>query len=468
AVGGIVGRLSCVARVERTSVGSGVSVTGTGSSVGGAIGDAGPGLCAGIVEFAPGIVDVSSAASVSGASDVGGLIGRDETVDVTRSAATGAVTATTGDAGGLVGRIAGGTLTDSYALGAVTAAGSAGGLVGAVFSDSSHVLTLTRTYAAGHVAAGGGMKSGGLWSGATLDCITDVGISVCAVSPWDPVVTGSFWDTQSTGIPTGPLGTGKSTADMQAIGTFSAAGWTIASGWSADAGRVWGICPIVNGGRPFLVSQYTASACPTAPGAPGSVKVVPGDGRITVRWTTPASDGGAPITSYTATAAIQPRGAKTALMCSAAPPTTRCVITGLRNGRAYRISVTAANVVGSGSVALAATTATPRRTLTVLSMKADGGAIFTRVRIGQGGVLTQVGRRSGAHAVACRATAVRPTRAGVVTLRCALTGAALDAIARAPLSLTIVTRLAPKSGPVASATRRVAIARLKTAEPVVG
>jgi hypothetical protein len=40
-------------------------------------------------------------------------------------------------------------------------------------------------------------------------------------------VTNSFWDTESCGQTTSPCGTGKTTAEMQDIITFSGAGWNI-------------------------------------------------------------------------------------------------------------------------------------------------------------------------------------------------------------------------------------------------
>ena len=86
----------------------------------------------------------------------------------------------------------------------------------------------------------------------------------------------------------------------------------------------------------------------TLPGAPRAVWAEPGDGRATVSWTAPASDGGAPVLGYTVTSAP---GAKT---CTSAG--TSCVLSGLDNDREYTFTVTATNTAGT-SVASAATAA---------------------------------------------------------------------------------------------------------------
>jgi predicted phage tail protein len=90
-----------------------------------------------------------------------------------------------------------------------------------------------------------------------------------------------------------------------------------------------------------------ASAIPvTMPGAPGGLTVSPGDARVTLSWTAPASDGGSPVTGYNvyyATsadftgAARIPRGTDTAV-----------TLTGLVNGTTYYFRVTAVNRVGEG------------------------------------------------------------------------------------------------------------------------
>ncbi|MCW2684917.1 MAG: Peptidase and in kexin sedolisin [Blastococcus sp.] len=78
----------------------------------------------------------------------------------------------------------------------------------------------------------------------------------------------------------------------------------------------------------------------TAPGAPGSLSGTAGNGSVTVSWVAAAANG-SPVTRYTATAYP---GGVTATTAGA----TTATITGLGNGSAYEVVVTATNSVGTG------------------------------------------------------------------------------------------------------------------------
>jgi fibronectin type 3 domain-containing protein len=95
----------------------------------------------------------------------------------------------------------------------------------------------------------------------------------------------------------------------------------------------------------------TMTATPaTVPNAPTLNTATAGNGKVVMAWAAPTSNGGRPITGYTATAS--PGGAT----CSTT--SLGCTITGLTNGTTYTVSVTAKNVIGSGP-ASNALTATP-------------------------------------------------------------------------------------------------------------
>jgi len=90
------------------------------------------------------------------------------------------------------------------------------------------------------------------------------------------------------------------------------------------------------------------------PTAPIHVVASPSDGAATIKWETPASDGGSAITGYTV---IAGPGGKT---CTTNGALT-CTITGLRNGTTYTFTVVAHNAVGDSpeSVAHSTTTTVP-------------------------------------------------------------------------------------------------------------
>jgi len=83
------------------------------------------------------------------------------------------------------------------------------------------------------------------------------------------------------------------------------------------------------------------------PGAPTGVTGTRGDGQVTVRWTAPASTGGAAITDYL----VEYRRLRDSFWTSFVRPAstaTSAVVNGLVNGTNYAFRVTARNVVGLG------------------------------------------------------------------------------------------------------------------------
>ncbi|MBU6143886.1 MAG: fibronectin type III domain-containing protein [Acidobacteria bacterium] len=83
-----------------------------------------------------------------------------------------------------------------------------------------------------------------------------------------------------------------------------------------------------------LVTPRTLTSSPTI------TNINPGDKQLTVNWRAPSSNGGSPVTTYTATAMP---GAAT---CTAVAPATNCTILGLSNGSVYSVTVIATNPAG--------------------------------------------------------------------------------------------------------------------------
>jgi hypothetical protein len=414
--GGLIG-LACQTNVTRASAAGPVN---SGSAAGGGlIGIAGD-VCMGSLSAAPNptmvITDSQATGAVTGAGSVGGFAGALYDTTVVRSYATGAVTSTGGHAGGFAGELANGTITDAYARGAVTAppGGTAAGFVAGVTQAA-----ITRVYATGLVS--GTDFSGGLFQGfgPTVCVAGQVGASCVDATS----VTASFWDTQTTRQTGSLYGAGHTTAYLQAVGSYTAAGWPIVSGWSDSASSTWGICGAANGGYPYLLRQYTTTTepCSVVPGAPTDPLATPQNERLLITWKAPASDGGSALTTYTATA--KPGGRS----CTVAAPKLQCLITGLDNGTPYVVSITAANKRGAGAAAKAARVA-PAPPLGVGRFRQSGSTIITQIAVNGPGVLSQVGaldatRQSRRDARGlrplCRASK-SPKQAGTVTLRCTI------------------------------------------------
>lgn len=114
----------------------------------------------------------------------------------------------------------------------------------------------------------------------------------------------------------------------------------VLSGTPTAAGAFAATASATNAGGTGSQS-FSIVIAPTLPGPPVITGAVAGNGLAAISFSPPASDGGAPISGYTAT--CNP-GAITA--ARAASPIT---VTGLTNGTAYTCSVTATNSAGTGS-----------------------------------------------------------------------------------------------------------------------
>jgi hypothetical protein len=80
------------------------------------------------------------------------------------------------------------------------------------------------------------------------------------------------------------------------------------------------------------------------PDAPTSVSATAGAGQATVNWSTPASDGGSPITGYAVTRYV----AGVAQGTNNVGAVTQTIVGGLTNGTTYTFRVAAKNIAGTG------------------------------------------------------------------------------------------------------------------------
>jgi hypothetical protein len=169
------------------------------------------------------ISDCYSTGSAGGDSHVGGLVGSNQGGNISNCYATGSVT---GDIiGGLVGSHSDGTISNCYSTGSVSGVSYIGGLVGINYSSISNC------YSAGAVS--GSIDVGGL-----------VGLNSSGSS------VSSFWNTQTSGRMTSAGGTGKTTAQMKILSTFTSAGWDFANVWGIYNGQSYPCLKFLTGFNP--------------------------------------------------------------------------------------------------------------------------------------------------------------------------------------------------------------------------
>lgn len=164
--------------------------------------------------------------NITGKDNVGGLAGiyNDQNNELSNSFTTGSVSGNSA-VGGLVGRLRPSSILNSYSRSSVSGNGNVGGLVGALEGG------IRNSYSTGLVVAQSG-SSGGI-----------IGVNQRPVMANG--VFNSFWDVITSRRPASPSGgTGKSTADMKKLSTFTDAGW--------DFENIWLISPLVNNGYPAL------------------------------------------------------------------------------------------------------------------------------------------------------------------------------------------------------------------------
>ncbi|WP_430511493.1 GLUG motif-containing protein [Pannonibacter phragmitetus] len=172
------------------------------------------------------LLNVHATGSVTGQDSlVGGLVGWSDQGTISLSSSHVTVSGA-GEVGGLVGRNRAATITNSYATGSVTGTGSGiGGLLGTTVQGS----TLVNVYASGLVT--GGTNAGGLIGSVDATAIT---------------VTNGYWDTGTTGQANSAGGTGISTANAFTQSTYS--GFDLTNDWVMFDGDT----------RPMLRNEYSS------------------------------------------------------------------------------------------------------------------------------------------------------------------------------------------------------------------
>lgn len=229
------------------STGTVTNATALGGNIGGL-----SGLNTGTVNYFSYATGTVTASATS--TDVGGLVGYNSGT-IAQTLSNGSVTGGS-NVGGLVGNLAGGTLRTSYSTSTVTGSVNyVGGLIG--LSSS----TVNDCYASGNVSASGGNGVGGaigtiasgtvsrIFSLGTASGSTNVGGLTGGNAG---TLASGFWDTTTSGLGSSAAGSGLATAAMKNVVNLVSQCW--------DFGTVWQISSVT--GYPIL--QWQRAQTPPA------------------------------------------------------------------------------------------------------------------------------------------------------------------------------------------------------------
>ena len=147
----------------------------------------------------------------------------------------------------------------------------------------------------------------------------------------------------------------------------SAGTWWVKGTYAGDSAR-----------RPSTSEAVSFQVEAIAPGAPAGLAAVAGDGRVTLSWEAPSSDGGSAITGWRVF-----RDGSAAPLDTLGPQTLSYVDTGLENGTGHSYVVAAVSAAGQGAGSAPAS-ATPRGTTSV-SLASGWVAAYTGSAIAYGG-----------------------------------------------------------------------------------
>ena len=213
--------------------------------------------------------------------------------------------------GGLIGYGSGSTIYNCHSTGGISGSRYVGGLIGAnallVTSCYSNCTVsgasgcdhlggligynpskVSNCYATGSVNGdGNGFSSefAGLiglpGSGTTTDCYstgsvsgTNAYLSGCIGSLYGATATNCFWDTETSGRASSGGGTGKTTAQMKTLSTFTGVGWDFEGETANGTKDFWDIDGSTNNGYPFLLMiinfESVSAVAPSGNGESGT------------------------------------------------------------------------------------------------------------------------------------------------------------------------------------------------------
>ncbi len=195
--------------------------------------------------------------SVVAGSTGGGFVGRNYYGLISNSSSAGSVSCGSQEIsiGGFAGELYYGTVERSWSSATVSGGGAISSNIGGFAGISSSALVID-SYATGNVGAGTYMCERvagfvGYFISTTINCYSTGRVSGgtknvggFAGYALGATATNCFWDTQTSNRATSPRGTGLTTAQMQDITTFTAAGWDFVNETDNGLMDLWYIQPL--------------------------------------------------------------------------------------------------------------------------------------------------------------------------------------------------------------------------------
>jgi hypothetical protein len=265
-------------------IGVNVGIVSNSYSIGFVNGEHGVGGLIGYNDKWGGIVSNSySTGFVNGKDGLGGLIGVNRGI-VSNCYSTGSVNGNN-LVGGLIGHNVGiyyigygytGTVSNCYSTGSVSGNNQVGGLIGANVEGAVYNCYSTASVNGNNLVGGLiGTNQGSVYNCYSTGSVSGNNQVGGLIGTNQGSVLNSFWDIQTSGLTTSAGGTGKTTAEMKNVRTYTDVGWSegLDSPWDFvgnpydDKGNedIWDIKPNINNGYPYLT--FPTKSPTTSPSA---------------------------------------------------------------------------------------------------------------------------------------------------------------------------------------------------------
>jgi|GEM_PF-729325 len=206
--------------------------------------------------------------NISGNEHVGGLSGYNYSFSTVENCTVNGTVTGSSNTGGLAGsNWYSSVISRSSSDCEVTGSMFTGGLVGYNYNSSSIDNSYSRSNVTSSSYYGGGLVGQNITASVTNSYSTGTVTGELAniggfIGYNNSTVSNCFWDTQTSGLTKTSGGTGKTTAEMKAIATFTNAGWDFTGETTNGTNDYWNINTISNDGYPYLSWQIFVFEAP--------------------------------------------------------------------------------------------------------------------------------------------------------------------------------------------------------------